>query len=130
MAYASINAGQLDASSTIDQFPVETVSVDSLEDPIYIKIDGRIFKLLPQALKSYATEFGLVELDPLDFQECLRHIVGELRLALRTVPKVVGTRRRLSQYESPSMIFKLVGSKVVNMRISLKYNSREPKEEV
>lgn len=88
--------------------------------PAYIRVHGRIYTLTPKALANYFREYGLDRGVPHGLDECVEHIAGEMEIALSRERKAVGIRGRLSQYESPGLIFKLVGSKVVNIRISLR----------
>lgn len=88
--------------------------------PVYIRVRGRIYKLMPKALTNYMGEYGLKEGVSYGFGECLDHIASEMAIALSRKRKPVGIRGLLFQYESPSLLFKVIGSKVVNIRISLR----------
>lgn len=96
-----------------DEFPFP------INGPAYVRAHGRIYELTANALKSYYHEYGLGRGAPLGFNECLDHIAGEMEIALGRKPKPIGIRGRLFQYESSSLQFKVVGSKVTNIRISL-----------
>jgi len=88
--------------------------------PAYIRVLGRVYALMPKALTNYLCEYGLSPEVPYELDECLNHIAGEMEIALSREGKPVGIRGQLFQYESSSLIFKLSGSKVMNIRISLR----------
>lgn len=88
-----------------------------------LRVQGRIYQITAGALRSYLKEYGFCHAAPCDYEECLGHIEGELEVALATRPQAVGTRGRILQYDSPSLAFKLIGSRIVGIRISLKYAS-------
>jgi len=81
-------------------------------------------KITPQAMRKYFEEYGLGDKVPADPEECLEHIGRELGLAMRSEPNSTGTASGMVEYRSPSLIFKMIGSKVVNIRISLKLGRR------
>ncbi|MDA0838936.1 MAG: hypothetical protein O2857_14240 [Planctomycetota bacterium] len=106
--------------------PTAPPSADNFpEEPILARAGGRIFKLTPKALRTYANEYGLGSDMPFDLDECVDHIEMELEEALKGDAKPAYTRSRMIALESPSLVFKLVGSKIMNIRISLKYSSRD-----
>ena len=88
--------------------------------PTYIRAHGRVYALMPKALANYFREYGLNPRVPYEFDECLNHIAGEMEIALSRNGKPVGIRGQVFQYESPSLLFKLSGSRVMNIRISLR----------
>tara|TARA_B100000949_G_C14232057_1_gene429414 strand:- start:546 stop:944 length:399 start_codon:yes stop_codon:yes gene_type:complete len=95
------------------------------DEEILIRVNGRIFKLTKRAIKSYAEEYGFGEDVPFILSDCLDHISNEFEEALKSDSKPIGLRGRMVRMTSPSLIFKLVGSKIVSIRISLKYNPRQ-----
>ena len=101
----------------------------SINGPAYVKVHGRVYKLMPNALRSYFHEYGLDGDSTYGYNDCLEHIAREMEVALARKAKPVGIRGRLFQYESPSLLFKLVGSKVMNIRISLKTGEFEAEED-
>jgi len=95
------------------------------EDGILARAGGRVFKVTPKAMRTYANEYGLGGDMPFDLEQCLDHIEMALEEALKGTPKPAYTRSRMVALESPSLVFKMVGSKIMNIRISLKYSSRD-----
>lgn len=95
-------------------------------EPLLIRVNGKIYLLTAKALQSYLADYGFEDPDEKTKQECIEHIVSELRVALSRPGKCIGRRARIVQHDSPSLVFKLIGSKIVGLRISLKYNPSEP----
>jgi hypothetical protein len=95
------------------------------EEGILARAGGRVFKVTPKAMRTYVNEYGLGGDMPFDLAQCLDHIQMELEEALKGSPKPAYTRSRMIALESPSLVFKMVGSKIMNIRISLKYSSRD-----
>ena len=106
--------------------PVRRIKPRSLtiNGPAYITVRGRVYKLTPNALRSYFREYELDRGLACGFNDCLEHIAQEMEVALEGKPRAIGIRGRLFQYESQSLLFKLVGSKVMNIRINLKTGER------
>jgi len=88
---------------------------------LYVKAAGRVYKVTPQAVEKYFREYGLDERVASDREVSIRHLAEELEIALQSEPVSVGVSGRMVQYHSPSLNFKMVGSKIVNIRISLRY---------
>lgn len=88
---------------------------------LYVKAGGRVYKITPQAVEKYFREYGLDECLPSEREISIGHLVEELEIALQSEPVSVGVSGRMVQYHSPSLNFKMVGSKIVNIRISLRY---------
>jgi len=86
----------------------------------YIPVAGRIFEITPRALTKYKREYGLGDDLPFHLEDCLEHIRDELKIALESEPTDIG-RSGLTEYRSTSLIFKLVGRRVLNVRISTQY---------
>jgi hypothetical protein len=80
-----------------------------------------VVKVTPQALQKYFREYGLDDGVPAHCEVSIRHLAQELEVALQSEPKSIGVSGRMFQYQSPSLNFRMVGSKVVNIRINLKY---------
>ena len=124
MAYPG-NANQKIAYSGPLYFP-ETHESFMLYEKIYLKANGRTLWLTNKAVQSYMGEYGfnLGNTGLWDAPTCYRHIIGELEDALESEPKPVGTRTTMIRIDSENLIFKLIGSKITNIRISLRYSSR------
>jgi len=88
--------------------------------PAYIKVLGRVYKVTPNALRNYFGEYELGGDLFYGFNDCLEHIAQEMEVALGRKPKPVGARGRILQYESQCLLFKLIGSRIMNIRISLR----------
>ena len=85
---------------------------------LYLIARDRIFEISDKAIKSYWGEY-----DPengFDYG-CLTQLVKEFDAADFKPDKGLGKIRRFS---SPNLIFRLIGSRIVSARISLKYQSR------
>ena len=102
------------------EFDRDVPSFIPQDRPTYIRVHGRLYALMPKALANYFREYGLNSGVPYKLDECLNHIAGEMEVALSRNGKPVGIRGQLFQYESSSLLFKLSGSKVMNVRISLR----------
>ena len=97
---------------------------DITQDPTFFQIAGRILKITPRAMATYLKDYGLGDKVPIDPEECLAHLGRELELAMQSEPTANDSRSGMMEYRSPSLIFKTVGSKVVNIRINLKLAGR------
>ena len=92
--------------------------------PVLIRVGGRIFNLSEKAIRTYCEEYGLSEDLSFDFNECVSHIVLELEEALLSNPVSVSRRTPAVRMQSRNLVFTMIGSSVVGIRISLKYSSR------
>ncbi|MBI2190909.1 MAG: hypothetical protein HYU36_02855 [Planctomycetes bacterium] len=92
--------------------------------PILIRVGGRILNLSQKAIRTYLEEYGLNDTVGFRFEECLEHIVNELDEAMKSTPVSVSRRTPAIRIQSRNLIFTLIGSSVVGIRISLKYSSR------
>lgn len=106
--------------------PSPAVCAPASGESVYVRAQGRLYEVTPGAFRSYVRDFGLGEqLAPLDMDECAGHIVSELEEALQSQPKPVGTAGRILQFDSSSLVFKVRGSRILGIRISLRYNPRQ-----
>ena len=94
------------------------------EGPILIRAGGRIVSLSEKAIRTYLEEYGLEDGIDFDFDECVQHIIVELEEALMGTPVPVSRRTPAVRLTSRNLVFTMIGSSVVGIRISLKYSSR------
>jgi len=93
--------------------------------PHLIRAGGRIWRLEDKALRNYGREYGLDEVgEVFSLGECLEHITVEFEEALAK-GKVTRPSKRMLRWQAPSLVISTIGSKIVNIRISLKYNTRQ-----
>jgi hypothetical protein len=94
------------------------------EGPILVRVRGRILSLTEKAIRTYIEEYGLGDTVEFSFDECLQHIVVELEDAFHSTPIPVSRRTPAVRLTSRNLVFTMIGSSVVGIRISLKYSSR------
>lgn len=87
-----------------------------------LRVNGMVEKLTEKALRAYISEYGLNEVG-YDMDTVLGHIASELGVA-RTTPiakYLVSSKdgREVWRINSGTLVFTVVGRKVLNIRISL-----------
>jgi len=80
------------------------------EEPVLVRVGGRVFMLTPKALRTYASEYGFDGDMPFDLDACMSHIEMEFEEALKGEAKPAYTSSKMIALESPSLVFKMVGS--------------------
>ncbi len=97
-----------------------TNNVYPIDEPLYIKV-GRVWEITPGAIRMYCEEYDLIGKFG---EDCVRQIISELEKAVNGKQKVCGESRKVIRMESPNLIFKRIGSKIISIRISSKYQRK------
>jgi len=107
--------------------PVELISHrwEQTDKGFLLVVGGQTFRVDFNALKSYVREYGLEALGPVSVDDCLDHIALELETALGVTPRQVGSKGRLERRDTGTLIFTMKGSRITNLRISLRWNTKE-----
>tara|TARA_Y100000780_G_scaffold134019_1_gene120600 strand:+ start:79 stop:492 length:414 start_codon:yes stop_codon:yes gene_type:complete len=123
------NAQELEGKSAGHKKEPKPLPPGVPEEPVFVRIRGRIIKLTEKAIRGYLNEYGLDESIPFEFTECIDHMRSELEVAMQSTPIPVSRRTAAVRLHSHSLIFTMIGSSVMGVRISLKYSSREKSAE-